>query len=138
MRCPFVKCGAEWEPRVSNPIQCPRCKRVLPRSGNGNRSAVGSGEVGGVVRGSGVHASGSSRRAKARVESSGVRMPDVEARDDHGKDFAATSGKDWKPTSPVDGVMCSYREYDPDTGETYACGLREHLPKVRHTRGAVV
>jgi hypothetical protein len=73
-----------------------------------------------------------------RVESSGVRMPDVEARDDHGKDFAATSGKDWKPTSPVDGVMCSYREYDPDTGETYACGLREHLPKVRHTRGAVV
>lgn len=34
--------------------------------------------------------------------------------------------------------MCSYREYDPETGETYACGLREHPGKVRHTRGAAV
>lgn len=35
-------------------------------------------------------------------------------------------------------LMCSYREYDPDTGETYACGLREHPGKVKHTRGSAV
>ena len=22
------QCGAEWTPRVENPVQCPRCKRV--------------------------------------------------------------------------------------------------------------
>lgn len=34
--------------------------------------------------------------------------------------------------------MCSYREYDPEAGETYACGLREHVGKIKHTRGAAV
>jgi hypothetical protein len=33
---------------------------------------------------------------------------------------------------------CSYREYDPDTGETYGCALAIHGPKVRHVRGAKV
>ena len=30
MKCPFAKCGAVWTPRVEKPVQCPRCKRVLP------------------------------------------------------------------------------------------------------------
>lgn len=29
-RCPF--CSSEWEPRVENPVRCPRCMRVLPES----------------------------------------------------------------------------------------------------------
>ena len=32
-------------------------------------------------------------------------------------------------------VMCSYTEYDGESGETYRCGLAEHPPKVKHTRG---
>jgi hypothetical protein len=28
--CPF--CHSEWTPRKENPVQCPRCKRVLPES----------------------------------------------------------------------------------------------------------
>lgn len=28
--------------------------------------------------------------------------------------------------------MCSYREYDTDTGETMQCGRPEHSPKVKH------
>jgi hypothetical protein len=31
---------------------------------------------------------------------------------------------------------CPYREYDPDTGETYGCALAVHGPKVKHVRGA--
>ena len=31
--------------------------------------------------------------------------------------------------------MCSYTEYDPETGETYRCGRPVHGPKVKHTRG---
>lgn len=34
--------------------------------------------------------------------------------------------------------MCTYTEYDSDTGETYRCGLGEHSFKVKHTRGARV
>ena len=34
-----------------------------------------------------------------------------------------------------EGVMCSYTEYDPETGETYRCGLKAHTGKVKHTRG---
>jgi hypothetical protein len=36
---------------------------------------------------------------------------------------------------PEQGVMCSYTEYDPETGETYRCGRQVHGPKVKHTRG---
>lgn len=35
-------------------------------------------------------------------------------------------------------AMCSYTEWDGDTGEHYRCGLREHSIKVKHTRGAIV
>jgi RNA polymerase subunit RPABC4/transcription elongation factor Spt4 len=28
--CPF--CHSEWTPRKDSPVQCPRCKRVLPES----------------------------------------------------------------------------------------------------------
>jgi hypothetical protein len=31
--------------------------------------------------------------------------------------------------------MCSYTEYDPETGETYRCGRTHHGLKVKHTRG---
>ena len=40
-KCPF--CGSEWEPRVAEPVQCPRCKRVLPES-------IGGVKNGGVQR----------------------------------------------------------------------------------------
>ena len=47
MQCPFKKCGAEWTPRVANPIQCPRCKRVLPQGGlNGNSKDADTGRAG--------------------------------------------------------------------------------------------
>ena len=36
---------------------------------------------------------------------------------------------------PLEMPMCSYTEYDPETGETYRCGLAVHGPKVKHTRG---
>ena len=32
-------------------------------------------------------------------------------------------------------LMCSYTEYDPETGETYRCGREVHGPKVNHTKG---
>ena len=32
-------------------------------------------------------------------------------------------------------AMCSYTEYDHESGETYGCGLKAHGPKVKHTRG---
>ena len=31
--------------------------------------------------------------------------------------------------------MCSYTEYDPQTGETYGCCLPAHTGKVKHQRG---
>jgi hypothetical protein len=31
--------------------------------------------------------------------------------------------------------LCSYTEYDTETGETYRCGRTPHGPKVKHTRG---
>jgi hypothetical protein len=39
---------------------------------------------------------------------------------------------------PLELPMCPYTEYDGQTGETYACGLRVHSNKIRHTRGSVV
>jgi hypothetical protein len=36
-----------------------------------------------------------------------------------------------EPAAP----MCPYTEYDPESGETYRCGLRQHTFKVKHTRG---
>ena len=27
MKCPY--CNSEWKPRIADPVQCPRCKRVL-------------------------------------------------------------------------------------------------------------
>lgn len=35
-------------------------------------------------------------------------------------------------------LMCSFTEYDTDTGETYRCGREVHGPKVKHTRGEKV
>ena len=32
--------------------------------------------------------------------------------------------------------MCAYTEYEPESGETYQCGLRQHSFKVKHTRGS--
>jgi predicted Zn-ribbon and HTH transcriptional regulator len=29
MKCP--KCGYEWNPRVTNPKECPRCKNYIVR-----------------------------------------------------------------------------------------------------------
>lgn len=44
-----------------------------------------------------------------------------------------------KGSDPIDiepeRPMCSYTEYDPQTGETYACALHQHPGKVRHMRG---
>ena len=40
--------------------------------------------------------------------------------------------EDDEPTLP----MCAYTEYEPESGETYQCGLRQHSFKVKHTRGA--
>ncbi len=34
--------------------------------------------------------------------------------------------------------MCPYTEYNTDTGETYACALEVHGPKIRHKMGAKV
>lgn len=28
IECTCLRCGATWTPRKSNPVQCPRCKRV--------------------------------------------------------------------------------------------------------------
>lgn len=35
----------------------------------------------------------------------------------------------------AEAAMCPYREYDTETGETYACGLTAHSGKIKHTRG---
>lgn len=40
------------------------------------------------------------------------------------------------PDAEPEREACSYREYDPDTGETYGCSLPAHGPKVKHVRGA--
>lgn len=53
MKCPFAKCGAVWTPRVEKPVQCPRCKRVLP-----SKRGVGDGGADNV-RASGSDAGGS-------------------------------------------------------------------------------
>ena len=45
-----------------------------------------------------------------------------------------TPVEDDEPTLP----MCAYTEYDPESGETYQCGLRQHSFKVKHTRGSRV
>ena len=39
------------------------------------------------------------------------------------------------PEPEPEWPMCSYREYDSESGETYGCRLREHGPKVKHQRG---
>jgi hypothetical protein len=31
--------------------------------------------------------------------------------------------------------MCSYTEYDNQTGDTYGCALAAHGPKIKHVRG---
>lgn len=36
---------------------------------------------------------------------------------------------------PQEREPCYYKEYDEQTGETYACGLSSHSAKVKHTRG---
>jgi len=38
----------------------------------------------------------------------------------------------------VERPMCSYTEYDGQTGETYRCALTAHGPKVKHVRGTKV
>ena len=42
------------------------------------------------------------------------------------------------PSEPSVSVMCTYTEYDGETGETYACGRFMHSSKIKHTRGAKV
>lgn len=43
-------------------------------------------------------------------------------------------GPDEEPTREA----CTYREYDPESGEWYGCALSAHGPKVRHVRGGKV
>jgi hypothetical protein len=40
--------------------------------------------------------------------------------------------------APLELPMCHYSEWDSQTGESYACGLRIHSNKIRHTRGQVI
>lgn len=50
--CPF--CRSEWQPRIANPVQCPRCKRVLPEAigrADAVKGSSGSGKVGRGKRG---------------------------------------------------------------------------------------
>lgn len=42
------------------------------------------------------------------------------------------------PIEPADRPACDFTQYDPDTGETYQCGLSAHPAKVKHTRGPKV
>lgn len=29
--CPREKCGYQWVARAANPLQCPKCKRYMPK-----------------------------------------------------------------------------------------------------------
>jgi len=45
-------------------------------------------------------------------------------------------GPDLEPEpEPAQVRMCTYKEYDSETGEWYGCALPEHGPKTRHRRG---
>jgi len=52
--------------------------------------------------------------------------------------FMAAAIPTAEPEAVEERPMCPYKEYDQETGETYACGLHVHSSKIRHTRGRIV
>jgi len=76
----------------------------------------------------GSRKSGRGKTVRAVVEASGKCVGVQSAKNSEG---TAVSEKEAVTLSQ----MCSYTEYDTDTGETYKCGRTVHGPKVKHTRG---
>lgn len=50
---------------------------------------------------------------------------------------AICAGKAPEDTISTLVEMCSYTEYDMESGETYGCRLPAHSPKIKHQRGTV-
>ena len=102
-------CGHTWiAVGVDAPVQCARCKR---RNWHTKQpEVVQPGEHSAPVR---------SKHSMADLRAICVgRIPNAS-----------------EPVAQVELVMCSYTEYDTDTGEVYGCRLPAHGPKVKHQRG---
>lgn len=119
------RCGYEWEQRgVATPRQCPYCKSpkwALARGAKAFRSSV------------------------VTDPAPAYRQPEPEILPPSTVDMdslrAIAAGNFTRTTDPLessDRQPCQYTEWDPDTGETYRCGLSAHPPKVKHTRGPKV
>ncbi len=133
------QCGYEWQGRGQKaPVACPRCKRYdwpqakkeringNPRRADHEHNRVDNRreQIGRSLDGLAV----SFLRPSEEVTVGLHPLPAVRDELDGG------DGPDAEP----EREGCSYREYDPDTGETYGCALTAHGPKVKHVRGAKV
>ena len=99
------RCGHEWRPRQDEPpVQCPKCRSPYWDIPRGLTRIAGS-------------------AVKSAPE--GVDRVEIYS----GGHLAGTM-VEVEPDEEV--KMCSYTEYDGESGETMSCGLREHSGKVRH------
>ena len=132
MACPH--CRAQWRARVPNPLRCPRCwlpLRRVSRGANSGGAGVGGESPCSEGNAGGGHLDGLAVSFLQKTEKPSERLREVSAVRDQ---LVGGNGSDAEPAREA----CPYREYDSEAGEWYACGLRVHGPKVKHTRGAMV
>jgi DNA-directed RNA polymerase subunit RPC12/RpoP len=118
------RCGRDWCFRgTGKPLRCGECK-----SPYWDKERVNS-----IYRGEARNGSGVSVRylVDGGITQRGRAQTAVQI----GKSEEDSKAVQIRPTPPeIEAVMCKYTEYDPDTGETMACGLPEHGPKIKHAR----
>ena len=124
------ECGHRWLPEQNGaiPTQCPS-RKCRSRRWNDSQVIVGQPEAT-----PSLCAPQSIQAAPASPTDLMARLGLTTASRMHEPHAAPvlTPVDDEEPVLP----MCAYTEYDPESGETYQCGLREHTFKVKHTRGA--
>src|ERR1017187_8238584 len=135
------QCGGEWESRKIGvlPIQCPRCKRCdwhMPKKGVGDGERVGASDVGGKGSDTGGDAGGGNLEglAVSFLRTSPVPEKRLHTVPEVRGELVGGDGPDQEPPREA----CSYREYDPETGEWYGCALELHGPKIKHVRGGTL
>ncbi len=127
-------CGYVWSSRTdSKPLRCAGCKS--PYWDKGNRDAESSGSSSNVPA---LLPAG-----KERVDNhSPIRTNGVDDRllghnRKQAEDALAirASERGGSSSETEEELMCSYKEYDGESGEWYGCSLKAHSSKVRHVRG---
>ena len=127
------ECGHRWIKGELYPAQCAKCRSRKWNAGAGKDDSCESQALpSGTCRAS----MGTVVKSPAVAKEPQPAPPKISM--DELRSICA--GNVHQQESPIESEisMCSYTEYDTDTGETYRCRLPVHGPKIKHRRGAAL